>query len=218
MNLVMLGAPGAGKGTQAARLAQSFDIAHISTGDIFRTNLSQGTQLGKTAKAYMERGALVPDDVTVAMVEDRLSQPDAGRGFVLDGFPRTLPQAEAFDAMLARGNMKLNRAVHLTVPDAVLIARLTGRRVCAQCGATFHVEFHPPKREGICDACGAELVVRPDDQEETVRTRIAVYNEQTAPLVSYYLGRGILLTVDGEEAVEAITGFLVSALSSKEAR
>lgn len=211
----MLGAPGAGKGTQAARLAEAFGLVHISTGDIFRANLSQGTPLGRKAQEYMDRGDLVPDDVTVAMVKDRLGAADVARGFILDGFPRTLPQAEALDRVLAERDSRVDCAVYLKVPDAVLVDRLTGRRVCPSCGANYHARSHPPKREGVCDVCGAALTVRPDDREATVKKRLAVFHQSTAPLIDYYRDRGALLKADGEGSVDAVTGFVVSALKQR---
>lgn len=209
MNLVLLGAPGAGKGTQAKRLADRLGLLHLSTGDLFRAHLSQGTELGKTARRYMEAGELVPDDVTLAMVFDRLSAPEAAQGFVLDGFPRNLAQAEAFEREMAARGQRLDLAVLLAVADSVLVERLTGRRTCPQCQATYHLVFSPPAHDELCDRCGVPLVQRPDDRPETVMRRLEVYHAETAPLIAYYRRRGILREVNGEASPEAVTEALL---------
>lgn len=212
MRLILLGAPGAGKGTQAQALAAHYRVPHISTGEIFRQNLTQGTELGERARSYMQKGLLVPDDVTEAMVDARLGEPDAEAGFILDGFPRTVPQAKALEVMIQRRGLRLDAALLLVVPEDLLTLRLTGRRVCPQCGANYHVQFHPPKRDGWCDHCGAALVQRPDDSLETVKTRLRVYEEQTAPLIGYYRDRGLLREVDGRRPVEEVTAHVVRLL------
>lgn len=212
MNLVLLGPPGAGKGTQAARLAAHFGLAHVATGDLFRQNLREGTPLGLEARRYMEQGLLVPDSVTVAMVEARIAQPDAESGFVLDGFPRNLAQAEALDRILDGRHRRLDRVLALVVDREAIIRRLTGRWVCPSCQATYHVEFNPPRTAGVCDRCGTALVQRADDSLETVTKRLAVYDEETAPLVSFYREREILTEVDGMGTVEDVTARLVGVL------
>ncbi len=200
----MLGAPGAGKGTQAGKIAARYGIPHISTGDIFRANLKNGTELGLKAKEYMDLGLLVPDDLTCDLVVDRISNPDALNGYVLDGFPRTIPQAEALsNALLARGE-KIDYAVDIDVPDEVIIQRMSGRRACARCGKTYHLVYAPPTREGICDACGGELVLRDDDHPATVAKRLSVYHEQTQPLIDYYRSAGVLRKIDGTQEIEEI--------------
>ena len=197
MKLIMLGAPGAGKGTQAARVAAELKVPHISTGDIFRSNIKNGTELGKKAKAYMDAGNLVPDELTCDLVADRIAQEDCKNGFILDGFPRTIPQAEALDKVLTSKGEKVDYAVNIDVPDSAIVARMSGRRACVSCGATYHIEFNPPKQEGICDVCGAKLILREDDKPETVQNRLSVYHEQTQPLIDYYDKQGALVTVDG---------------------
>ncbi len=208
MKIIMLGAPGAGKGTQAKMIADEYKIPHISTGDIFRANLKEGTELGKKAQVYMDQGLLVPDDLTCDLVVDRISQDDCGNGFILDGFPRTIPQAEALTNALTKMNDSMDYAIDIEVPDANIINRMGGRRVCLTCGATYHIVDIPPKKEGICDRCGSELVLRDDDKPETVKNRLKVYHEQTQPLIDYYKKQGILYDVDGtlpmEEVFEAI--------------
>ena len=186
MNLILLGPPGAGKGTQAARIVEKYNIPHISTGDIFRKNISEGTKLGKKAKEYMDRGELVPDSLVIEIATDRLTEDDCADGFLLDGFPRTVEQAVALDAFLGGRGEKINHVLDIDVPKEELMTRLIGRRVCKECGATYHVTNMPPAKEGICDKCGGELIQRADDTEATVENRIEVYNQQTMPLVEYY--------------------------------
>lgn len=197
MKIVMLGAPGAGKGTQAKRIAEEYRIPHISTGDIFRANIKNGTELGKEAKSYMDQGLLVPDELVVNLVVDRVKQEDCTNGYVLDGFPRTIPQAKELDEALARLNEKLDYAINVEVPDANIINRMAGRRACLTCGSTYHIVHIPTKVDGICDECGGELVLREDDKPETVKKRLDVYHEQTMPLIDYYTKKGILAEVDG---------------------
>ncbi len=197
MKIIMLGAPGAGKGTQAKMIADEYKIPHISTGDIFRANLKEGTELGKKAQVYMDQGLLVPDDLTCDLVVDRISQDDCKDGFILDGFPRTIPQAKALTDALEKLGDHMDYAVDIDVPDENIINRMGGRRVCLKCGATYHIVEIPPKKEGICDRCGSELVLREDDKPETVKNRLKVYHEQTQPLIDYYKEQGILHSVDG---------------------
>ena len=197
MKIIMLGAPGAGKGTQAKKIAAKYDIPHISTGDIFRANIKNGTELGKKAKTYMDQGLLVPDELVVDLVVDRVNQEDCSNGYVLDGFPRTIPQAEALDKALADLGQKMDYAIDVDVPDENIVNRMGGRRACVGCGATYHLVFAPAKEEGICDTCGQELILRDDDKPETVQKRLNVYHEQTQPLIEYYSKAGILKTVDG---------------------
>ena len=212
MKIVMLGAPGAGKGTQAVNIAKKFGIPHISTGDIFRANIKNQTELGMKAKEYMDRGVLVPDEITIGMLLDRISESDCAEGFILDGFPRTIPQAESLKAALLLQDAKIDYAVDIEVPDEVITSRMAGRRTCPKCGATFHTEFHAPKKEGICDECGAELVQRADDKPETVIERLKTYHEMTQPLIDFYRGEGVLYAVDGTktqaEVLQDILGVL----------
>ncbi|MEW6725146.1 MAG: adenylate kinase [Bacillota bacterium] len=212
MRLVLLGPPGAGKGTQAKRLSQHFGVAHISTGDILRVNVRQGSPLGKEAAGYMDRGELVPDALIIRMVEERLHAPDCQKGFLFDGFPRTIPQAEALDALLDAQRQPLDRTVNIVVPDEVLVERATGRRTCPACGAMFHIRFDPPRQAGICDQCGAQLVQRQDDTEETVGNRLRVYHQQTAPLIDYYRRKGLLAEVDGRQTIDAVEEAILAAL------
>lgn len=204
MNIVFMGLPGAGKGTQAERIVATFGIPHISTGDMFRQAVREGTPLGLKAKEYMDKGLLVPDEVTVGIVRERLSQGDCAKGFLLDGFPRTVPQAEALDATLAEMGRRLDHVIYLDVRKEMLLARLTGRRICRQCGATYHVVFNPPRQEGVCDKCGGELYQRDDDKEETVATRLEVNLAQTEPLLAYYEEKGLLRRVNGEQEIDAV--------------
>ncbi|MCF0143335.1 MAG: adenylate kinase [Parasporobacterium sp.] len=197
MKIIMLGAPGAGKGTQAKMIAEKYTIPHISTGDIFRANIKEGTELGNKAKGFMDQGLLVPDELVVDLVVDRLSWEDAKNGYVLDGFPRTIPQAEALTAALAAKGEKVDFAINIDIPDENIINRMGGRRACVQCGATYHIVNIPPKTEGICDKCGAELILRDDDKPETVKKRLDVYHEQTQPLIEYYSAQGVIRDVDG---------------------
>ena len=204
MKIIMLGAPGAGKGTQAKQIAGQYSIPHISTGDIFRANIKNGTELGKTAKEYMDQGLLVPDELTCDLVMDRIQQDDCKNGFVLDGFPRTIPQAEALDAALTKIGEKMDYAIDVDVPDENIVSRMSGRRACLDCGATYHIVSLPPKTEGKCDHCGSDLVLRDDDKPETVQKRLTVYHEQTQPLIDYYKNQGILKSVDGTQPMEAV--------------
>ena len=207
MRLVLLGPPGAGKGTQAKALSQEWNLVHISTGDLFRYHLAHQTELGQAAKNYMESGRLVPDDITEAMLKDRIEQQDVERseGFVLDGFPRTVPQGRALDMLLEAREERLDRAILIEVPTTVLLQRLVGRRTCSDCKASYHVDYHAPKVEGICDLCGGALVQRDDDQLETVRTRLQVYHEETEPLVAFYRASGLLATVNGDQDPTSVT-------------
>jgi adenylate kinase len=198
VRIAFLGPPGAGKGTQARELARAWSVPHIATGDMLREAVAAGTALGREAKAYMDRGALVPDDVIIAMIAERLRDPDARSGFLLDGFPRTIPQAEGLERLLKDIGQPLERVIYFDVAEPELVRRLTGRRVCRGCGHSFHVVSNPPRREGVCDACGGELYQRVDDSESTVRNRLSVYRTQTAPLLEWYAARGLLVTVEGE--------------------
>lgn len=204
MKIIMLGAPGAGKGTQAKRIAEKYGIPHISTGDIFRANIKEGTELGMKAKEFMDHGLLVPDEVTIGMLLDRIKKEDCVNGYVLDGFPRTIPQAESLTKALEEMGQKIDYAVDVDVPDENIVSRMSGRRACITCGATYHVQFAPPKTEGICDKCGAELVLRDDDKPETVQKRLAVYHEQTQPLIDYYRRAGVLVSVDGTQSMDQV--------------
>lgn len=212
MKIVMLGAPGAGKGTQAKKIAERYRIPHISTGDIFRANMKEGTELGQQAKAYMDQGQLVPDELTVHMVMDRFSKDDCKNGYVLDGFPRTIPQAEALSEALAQAGDSIDYAIDIEVPDERIVKRMSGRRVCQKCGATYHEVHHPPVREGVCDVCGADLVQRSDDKPETVLSRLEVYHEQTQPLIEYYKAKGVLRTVDGTLPMTEVFDAIVKIL------
>lgn len=213
MHIILMGPPGAGKGTQAALLASQEGIPHISTGDIFRANMSQGTPLGKLAKGYVDAGQYVPDDVTNAMVKDRLAQDDCRKGFILDGYPRTPDQAQALAGMLEELGLKLDAVVNITVPNELLLERAVGRRVCRSCGATYHVKFNPPKVEGVCDKCGGELYQRSDDEEEKVSVRLNLYHTQTAPLLEFYSKQGLVKTVDGNQAMDVVTKAIKEAVT-----
>jgi len=215
MNIVFLGPPGAGKGTQAKILIERYGIPQVSTGDMLREHRAKGTELGKKAQEYMDKGQLVPDEIILGMVKERLSQPDCQKGFILDGFPRTVAQAEALDKLLSEMGKKLDFALALIVPDDLLVERLTGRRTCKNCGMMYHIKYKPPKVEGKCDVCGGELYQRPDDNEETVRNRLKVYHEQTAPLIEYYKNKGILREIDGSKSIEEITQQIISILEGK---
>ena len=193
----MLGAPGAGKGTQAARIAEKYGIPHISTGDIFRYNLKNGTELGKKAKEYMDKGELVPDELTCEIVADRIFMDDCAKGYILDGFPRNIPQGRYLTDVLTKADQKIDFAIDVEVPDENIVRRMSGRRACVTCGATYHIEHVPPKTEGVCDKCGSALILRDDDKPDTVLNRLKVYHDQTQPLISFYEGKGKLKTVDG---------------------
>ncbi|MFC4098352.1 adenylate kinase [Paenibacillus xanthanilyticus] len=212
MNILFMGPPGAGKGTQAERIVDTFNVPHISTGDAFRLAMKQGTPLGQKAKEFVDQGLLVPDEITNGIVRDRLLVEDCNNGFLLDGFPRTLQQAEALDGMLAEMGRSIDHVVNLKVDRGLLLARLTGRRICKSCGATYHVMFNPPKQEGVCDKCGGELYQRSDDTEAKVGTRLDEYISKTAPLLDYYSGKGTLREVDGEKEIDDVTAEIVSCL------
>ncbi len=212
MKIIMLGAPGAGKGTQAKKIAEKYGIPHISTGDIFRANIKNQTELGMKAKSYMDQGALVPDELTLELIMDRFTQDDCKNGYVLDGFPRTIPQAEALTKALADKQDAVDYAINVDVPDEAIVTRMSGRRACLTCGGTYHVVFNPTKVEGICDACGGELVLRADDKPETVQKRLDVYHEQTQPLIDYYQTQNILKEVDGTLPLEEVFGAIIAIL------
>ena len=214
MKIVLLGPPGAGKGTQAKSISNRYSIPHISTGDIFRKNISENTPLGIEAKSYMDNGQLVPDEVTINMVKDRLQQDDCKNGYVLDGFPRTIPQAEALDNALKAIGDKVDFAIDVEVPDENIVRRMGGRRACVGCGATYHVVYNPTKVEGKCDTCGGELIVRDDDKPETVLSRLEVYHNQTQPLIDYYKGQGILKSVDGTVDMKDVFKAIVEILGA----
>lgn len=213
MKLVILGPPGAGKGTQADYIIKKYNIPHISTGDIFRENIKNETELGKKASSYMGKGLLVPDELVIDLVEDRISKEDCQDGFLLDGFPRTVQQAVSLDAILDKSGTKLDHVVNIKVDPELLIERAVGRRVCKTCGATYHIKFNPPKEEGYCDYDHSPLVQRPDDTEETVKTRIGVYFDQTAPLIDYYQAQGLLLDIDGAQDIDKVFEDIVQGLS-----
>ncbi len=212
MKIIMLGAPGAGKGTQAKMIADKYQVPHISTGDIFRANIKNGTELGKEAKKYMDQGLLVPDELTVKLLLDRVANADCANGYVLDGFPRTIPQAEVLDAALTELGDQIDYAINVDVPDENIVKRMSGRRACLACGATYHIEHIPPKTEGICDKCGQELVLRDDDKPETVMKRLNVYHEQTQPLIDFYTEKGILKSVDGTVDMMDVFAAIVAIL------
>ena len=212
MKLIMLGAPGAGKGTQAKKIAEKYSIPHISTGDIFRANIKNGTELGKKAKTFMDQGLLVPDELVVDLVVDRVNQEDCKNGYVLDGFPRTIPQAEVLDKALTELGDAVDYAIDVDVPDDNIVNRMGGRRACVNCGATYHIEFNPTKVEGKCDACGNDLIIRDDDKPETVLKRLTTYHEQTQPLIDYYSKQGILKSVDGTQPMDNVFAAIVAIL------
>lgn len=212
MKIIMLGAPGAGKGTQAKKIASKYEIPHISTGDIFRANIKNGTELGKKAKSFMDQGLLVPDELTVDLVMDRIQKEDCKNGYILDGFPRTIPQAEALDQALKALGDKLDYAIEVDVPDENIVKRMAGRRACVHCGATYHIVHAPTKVENICDVCGGDLILRDDDKPETVTKRLTVYHNQTKPLIDYYKEEGILETVDGTADLEDVFKAVVAIL------
>lgn len=214
MRIILLGPPGAGKGTQAAGIVEKYDIPHISTGDIFRKNIKEGTELGKKAKEYMDQGLLVPDELTVGLVTDRVTQADCEKGFMLDGFPRNVSQAEQLDAFLKEANIALNTVVNIEVDKEILVSRAVGRRICKSCGATYHVEFNPPKIEGVCNICQGELYQRADDNEETVSKRIQVYLDETKPLADYYAKQGIIANINGQQSIDKVFEDIVAALGS----
>ncbi len=214
MKIVMLGAPGAGKGTQAKMIASKYEIPHISTGDIFRANIKNGTELGKKAKSYMDQGLLVPDELTVDLVIDRLSQEDCKNGYILDGFPRTIPQAEALDAALSKLGEKMDYAIDVDVPDENIVSRMSGRRACTGCGATYHVVYNPSEKGEYCSVCGEKLILRDDDKPETVQKRLNVYHEQTQPLIDYYTKQAILKTVDGTQDMNDVFAAIVEILGA----
>jgi len=214
MNLILLGAPGAGKGSQAAPLMARLGVSHISTGNMLREARRSGTELGRKAAEYMDSGRLVPDEVVVGLVEERLGQPDAAKGFILDGFPRTEAQADALMAMLERNGRTVDHVIQLDVPEEVLVARLSGRRSCPKCGRPYHIKFTPPKNDNVCDDCGVELVWRNDDRPESVRQRLEVYEEQTAPLIAYFKQQGLLRPIDGQGSVETVLDRVMGVLGA----
>ena len=214
MKIVMLGAPGAGKGTQAKMIAEKYSIPHISTGDIFRANIKNGTELGKKAKSFIDKGQLVPDELTLALIMDRFKEDDCKNGYVLDGFPRTIPQAEALDEALKANGEKVDFAIDIDVPDENIVRRMGGRRACVNCGATYHIVYSPTKVEGKCDKCGEELIVRDDDKPETVLSRLEVYHNQTQPLIDYYNEQGILKSVDGTIDMKDVFNEIVKILGA----
>ena len=215
MRIILLGPPGAGKGTQAAGIVEKYKIPHISTGDIFRKNIKEGTDLGKKAKEYMDQGLLVPDELTVGLVTDRITQDDCKNGFMLDGFPRNVAQAQQLGQYLNSVDLALDRVINIEVDKDILVGRAVGRRICKSCGATYHVEFNPPKVDGTCDVCGGELYQRADDNEETVSKRIQVYLDETKPLADYYSNEGIIANINGEQSIDKVFADIVDALGSE---
>lgn len=213
MNLMLFGAPGAGKGTQAKFLIEKYNIPQISTGDILRAAIVDKTDMGMEAKNFMDTGKLVPDSTIIGIIKDRLAQADCKDGFILDGFPRTLGQAEALTQLMETMKIKLDKVISLNVPDELIVGRITGRRVCASCGASFHVEFNPSKKEGVCDYCDGELTIRKDDNEETVKSRLASYHEQTTPLIEFYTKMGVFIQLDGTKDVADVTADMIKALA-----
>ncbi|MDD6133522.1 MAG: adenylate kinase [Selenomonadaceae bacterium] len=212
MHILLMGPPGAGKGTQAAELVKEFNIPHISTGDMFRAAMKEGTEMGKLAKSYIDAGNLVPDSVTVGIVRDRLAQDDCKKGFILDGFPRTVEQADALDGIMKDLGLSLKRVLNISVPAADLVERAVGRRICKKCGATYHVKFNPSQKDGVCDECGGDLFQRADDTAETMTNRLSVYEASTKPLIEYYQKAGIYTEVDGRQAIDKVTKDLVETL------
>ena len=212
MKIIMLGAPGAGKGTQAKKIAEKYSVPHISTGDIFRANIKNGTELGMKAKTYMDQGLLVPDELVVDLVVDRLAQDDCANGCVLDGFPRTIPQAEALDRAQTAGRQSVDFAINVEVPDENIVKRMSGRRACVNCGATYHIVYAPTKVENVCDTCQGDLILRDDDKPETVQKRLNVYHEQTQPLIDYYTKKNILVEVDGTVDIDDVFAAIVKVL------
>ena len=212
MHILLMGPPGAGKGTQAANLVKEFGIPHISTGDMFRAAVKEGTELGLQAKACMDAGKLVPDEVTIGIVKERLAKPDCKKGFILDGFPRTVEQADALTGILKELGLSLTAALNITVPAADLIERAVGRRICKSCGATYHVKFNPPKKAGVCDTCAGDLYQRADDSEETMKNRLSVYEAQTKPLIAYYEKAGVYKEIDGRKAIDEVKAAMIAAL------
>lgn len=205
MNLMLFGAPGAGKGTQAKYLIEKFNIPQISTGDMLRAAITNGTAMGMEAKSYMDAGKLVPDSTIIGIIKERLGQADCKKGFILDGFPRTLAQAEALEELMKNMGISLDKVISLNVPDELIVGRITGRRVCSKCGVSFHVEFNPSKVEDVCDYCGGELIIRKDDNAETVKSRLEAYHAQTAPLIAYYTDMGVMVELDGTKDVNEVT-------------
>ncbi len=214
MHILLMGPPGAGKGTQAANLVKEFEIPHISTGDMFRAAVKEGTELGKQAKACMDAGKLVPDEVTIGIVKERLAKPDCKKGFILDGFPRTVDQAAALDGILEEIGLTLTRCLNIAVPSSELVERAVGRRICKGCGATYHVKFNPSHKDGVCDTCGGDLYQRADDSEETMKNRLSVYDEQTKPLIEYYQKAGLYTEVDGRQAIDKVFEDIVKSLKA----
>ena len=212
MHILLMGPPGAGKGTQAANLVKEFGIPHISTGDMFRAAVKEGTELGKQAKACMDAGKLVPDEVTIGIVKERLAKPDCKKGFILDGFPRTVEQADALAGILKELGLSLTAALNITVPAADLIERAVGRRICKSCGATYHVKFNPSKKAGVCDTCAGDLYQRADDSEETMKSRLSVYEAQTKPLIAYYEKAGVYKEIDGRQPIDDVKAAMIAAL------
>ena len=213
MNLMLFGAPGAGKGTQAKFLIEKYGIPQISTGDILRAAIADETAMGMEAKRFMDEGKLVPDSTIIGIIKDRLAEDDCKNGFILDGFPRTLPQAEALSELMKEMNISLDKVISLNVPDELIVGRITGRRVCSKCGASFHVEFNPSKEENVCDYCGGELIIRKDDNAETVKSRLGAYHEQTAPLIAFYTNMGVMIELDGTKDVSEVTADMIAALN-----
>lgn len=212
MKIIMLGAPGAGKGTQAKMIAEKYSVPHVSTGDIFRANIKNNTELGKEAKSYMDKGELVPDELTVKILLDRVAQDDCKNGYVLDGFPRTIPQAEVLEEALTKLGDAIDYAINVDVPDENIVKRMSGRRACVTCGATYHIEHVPPVKEGICDKCGSELILRDDDKPETVLNRLDVYHKQTQPLIDFYSAKGVLKDVDGTQDMQDVFNSITAIL------